>query len=80
METNDRAYTTEEVAELLRTHRNMVDRLRKNGLINGIKLGKGFIYSASEIARFFDRYAGMDLSNEFAMKEARREVEMKGDH
>lgn len=71
--------TTEEVADRLRTHRNMVDRLRKNGLIAGIKLGKGFIFSDSEIQNFLSTYAGMDLSNDFQMQEARRTVE-KGAH
>lgn len=75
--TNDLVFTTEEVASLLRTHRNMVDRLRRNGLINGIKLGKGFIYSAVEINRFLERYAGEDLSNDSAQKEAKENTERR---
>ena len=75
--TNDLVFTTDEVAEKLKTHRNMVDRLRRNGLINGIKLGKGFIFSEQELNRFLTSYAGMDLSNDSAMQEARREVERK---
>lgn len=75
--TNDLVFTTDEVAEKLKTHRNMVDRLRRNGLINGIKLGKGFIFSGQELNRFLTSYAGMDLSNDSAMQEARREVERK---
>lgn len=73
--TNDLVLTTEEVASALHTHRNMVDRLRRNGLINGIKLGKGFIFATTEIESFLKNYAGMDLSNEVAMQEARREIE-----
>ena len=75
--TNNLVLTTEEVAQKLHTHRNMVDRLRKNGLINGIKLGKGFIYAITEIESFLTKYAGMDLSNESAMQEARRTIERK---
>lgn len=75
--TNDLVFTTEEVASLLRTHRNMVDRLRRNGLISGIKLGKGFIYSAVEINRFLERYAGEDLSNDSSQKEAKENTERR---
>jgi excisionase family DNA binding protein len=75
--TNDLAYTTEEVATLLRTHRNKIDQLRKNGLISGIKLGKGFIYAASEVQSFLDRYAGEDLSNEQAMLDAKSKRERR---
>lgn len=75
--TNDLVFTTEEVAEKLRTHRNMVDRLRKLGLITGIKLGKGFIYSAKEIESFLERYAGEDLSNKEAMLEAKKRTERR---
>lgn len=65
--TNDLVFTTEEVAQKLKTHRNMVDKLRRNGLLNGIKLGKGFIYPCTEVEAFLTTYAGTDLSNEEAM-------------
>ena len=76
--TNDLVYTTEEVAQKLKTHRNMIDRLRRNGLLNGIKLGKGFIYSDTEVRIFLTTYAGFDLSNDIEMEKARRQAEMKG--
>lgn len=78
MELSDlKTYTTAEVATRLHTHRNMIDRLRRNGLLNGIKLGKGFIYSEEEVQRFLRNYAGLDLSNETNMLEARRTVERR---
>ena len=78
MELSDlKTYTTAEVATRLHTHRNMIDRLRRNGLLNGIKLGKGFIYSEEEVQRFLRNYAGLDLSNESNMLEARRTVERR---
>ena len=73
MELSDlKTYTTAEVATRLHTHRNMIDRLRRNGLLSGIKLGKGFIYSEEEVQRFLRNYAGLDLSNETNMLEARQ--------
>lgn len=78
MELSDlKTYTTAEVATRLHTHRNMIDRLRRNGLLNGIKLGKGFIYSEEEVQRFLRNYVGLDLSNESNMLEARRTVERR---
>lgn len=78
MELSDlKTYTTAEVATRLHTHRNMIDRLRRNGLLSGIKLGKGFIYSEEEVQRFLRNYAGLDLSNETTMIEARRTVERR---
>lgn len=77
MESDLKTYTTAEVATRLHTHRNMIDRLRRNGLLNGIKLGKGFIYSEEEVQRFLRNYAGLDLSNETNMLEARRTVERR---
>ena len=77
MESDLKTYTTAEVATRLHTHRNMIDRLRRNGLLNGIKLGKGFIYSEEEVQRFLRNYAGLDLSNESNMLEARRTVERR---
>lgn len=78
MELSDlKTYTTAEVATMLHTHRNMIDRLRRNGLLSGIKLGKGFIYSEEEVQRFLRNYAGLDLSNETNMLEARRTVERR---
>ena len=77
MESDLKTYTTAEVANRLHTHRNMIDRLRRNGLLNGIKLGKGFIYSEEEVQRFLRNYAGLDLSNESNMLEARRTVERR---
>ena len=35
--TNDLVFTTEEVAQKLKTHRNMVDKLRRNGLLHGTR-------------------------------------------
>lgn len=66
-------YTREEVAELLHTSRAKVGELDEYGLLNGIKLGKKYIYSTAEIIRFLKEYKGMDLSNRLAVKEAAEE-------
>ena len=70
--TNDLVFTTEETADLLKVNRKIIDSLRKTGVLNGIKLGKTFIFSAKEIDRFLEQYEGTDLSNEFQMEQARR--------
>ena len=75
--TNDLVFTTEETAELLKVNRKIIDSLRKTGCLNGIKLGKTFIFSAVEINRFLEHYEGADLSNEFTMQEARRNVDRR---
>ena len=69
--TNDLVFTTEEVADLLKVNRKIIDSLRKTGILHGIKLGKGFIFSANEINRFLEDYEGADLSNEFQMTQER---------
>ena len=69
--TNDLVFTTEEVADLLKVNRKLIDSLRKTGILHGIKLGKSFIFSANEIDRFLKEYEGADLSNEFQMEQER---------
>lgn len=75
--TNDLAVTTEMAAKLLNTTVNNMHRLRQTGCIRAVKLGKNFLYSMDEIKRFLNDYAGMDLSNEANMIEARELIERK---
>lgn len=60
--------TTSEVAEHLNTSRNLIDILRQEGAITGIKKGNGYIYPVREIERFLDRWVGLDMSNREAIR------------
>lgn len=58
------AYTAEELAEAMSVaDKRKIDEWRRNGLLRGIKTGKGWIYSRNEVAEFMTRYSGMDLSS-----------------
>lgn len=57
-------FTTEEAAELLKTHPEKVNCWRRAGLIKAIKKGSGYIFTADSIKRFLKEYDGCDLSND----------------
>lgn len=57
-------FTTEEAAELLRTHPDKVNCWRRLGLLKAIKKGSGYIYTSDSIKTFLKEYDGCDLSNE----------------
>lgn len=70
-------YTTAQLAEELNTSRNLVDILRQEGALTGIKKGNGYIYTYTEIERFLEDWAGMDMSNRFAIRESMVEIERR---
>lgn len=45
-------YTTEELQTILHCGRGAIDNYRKAGLLTGVKLGKGYIYTKEEIDKF----------------------------
>ena len=55
--------TREEVAELLHVHVNTISMLREIGIINGIKIGKNYMFSQKVIRTFQEDYIGLDVSN-----------------
>ncbi len=58
-------YLTErEVAEKLKTNQRKISKLRKSGLIKGIKLSRHYVYQEKDIDEFFNDYLGKDLSAE----------------
>lgn len=71
---NQLVFTTRELADQLKTHEARVGMWRQCGAIKGIKKGKEYIFSRSEVERFLEDYAGYDLSNEFKVKFAVHEV------
>lgn len=66
MKLNDdlQVFTTEEAAELLKTHPEKVNCWRRAGLIRAIKKGSGYIFTADSIKKFLKEYDGCDLSND----------------
>lgn len=64
-------YTTAEVAEAFRCNVRQISKLRRNGLLKGIRAGHGFVYSEREIETFYDTYAGCDLRTEEKMRFAK---------
>jgi hypothetical protein len=60
----DEFYTQAELAKLLHCNIRQIGKMRRNGLISAIKIGHGYIYRRSDINTFWNRYIGMDLSND----------------
>lgn len=55
--------TREKVAELLHVHVNTISMLHEVGIIDGIKIGKNYMFSQKVIRTFQDDYIGLDVSN-----------------
>lgn len=70
-------YTTAQLAAELNTSRNLIDILRQEGALVGIKKGNGYIYHYKEIERFLQEFAGMDMSNRHAIRESMIEIERR---
>lgn len=70
-------YTTQQLAEQLNTSRNLIDILRQEGALTGIKKGNGYIFTHTEIERFLDEWTGMDMSNRHAIRESMIEIERR---
>lgn len=69
-----RMLTQEEVCELLHTHINTLQTLREVGVIRATRIGKCYMFSQEEVARFQHDYAGYDLSNRVKAIEAYKNV------
>ena len=69
--------TREEVAELLHVHVNTISMLREVGIIDGIKIGKNYIFSQKVIRTFQDDYIGLDVSNKNKAMISRQTVEKR---
>lgn len=55
--------TREDVANTLHVHVNTVSMLREVGIINGIKIGKNYMFPQKVIRAFQEDYIGLDVSN-----------------
>lgn len=57
-------YKTKEALEMLSINRNLLDALKKAGLIKSHKIGRNYVYSDSDIQEFLDVYIGKKISKE----------------
>lgn len=73
MPTNLKMLTMDEVADLMNTTRETLTMLRDIGIIRPIKIGKSYMFSQKEVARFQDEYIGCDLSNKLCAINAYKE-------
>lgn len=64
-------YTTADIAAELHCNVRQIGKLRRNGLLKGIRAGHGYVFSEKEIEQFYDTYAGADLSTDEKMKFAK---------
>ena len=72
-----RLLTRKEVANLLNIHENSVSMLSDVGVLNPIKLGKGYMYTQSDLTRFETDYLGFDLSNKFEAIKSKNIVSLR---
>jgi len=54
-------YSEEEMADVLYCSLRRVRELRKMGVLQGTKTGKGYVYHFNEIKDLFETYRGKDL-------------------
>lgn len=69
-----------DAAEYLCTTERKISLFRRYGLLEAVKLGKGYVYKVSQLDAFWDEWKGYDLSNEEAVKFAIREKEWRKKH
>lgn len=69
--------TREEVAELLHVHVNTISMLREVRIIDGIKIGKNYMFSQKVIRTFQDDYIGLDVSNKNKAMISKQTVEKR---
>ena len=56
------AYTEKELASQIGICQRGLAKLRKDGLIKAVKLGKHWVYPKSEVDKFFVRNLGKEIS------------------
>lgn len=55
--------TQEQLAKLLNCSLSHVTFLRELGIIPAIRTGRNYMFSSKAIDKFFEEYAGLDVSN-----------------
>lgn len=77
--TNDMVatYTVDEVANIMHVHKHQVMMWKNECILNGIKTGKGYVFSVRELIRFQDLYTGYDISNPTKIEETNKIIREK---
>lgn len=78
LHSNAIVYTTEELANRLKTTIANIHMLRKLGAIKGTKVGKYYLYSYMSVNEFLARFEGCDMSNEDMVRISVIETNKKG--
>ena len=61
-EPEQEVYSTADLVRILRTSEDVIRELRRSGLLEGIRIGHGFVYGTEQLRDFFREYKGYDLS------------------
>ena len=62
-EPEQEVYSTADLVRILRTSEDVIRELRRSGLLEGIRIGHGFIYGSEQVREFLRKYKGYDLSS-----------------
>lgn len=63
-----KVYTTAELAELFHCNRRNIGKMRKYGLLHGIRVGHGYKFSEEEVNQFLEKYMGYSLRNDYEIR------------
>ena len=63
------AYTEKDLSEQFGIPQRGLYELRRNGYLEGVKLGKHWVYSKTEVERFLKRNLGKKLSTKKAIQD-----------
>ena len=70
----ERLYTVQEVAKILRTNVDYVYKLQRSGLLKFMKIGR-LKCRRSTLEAFLEKFDGLDLSDPFDVKEVTTDEE-----
>lgn len=74
---NLRMVTQEELTKLINCSENHVTFLRELGIIPAIRTGRNYMFSPIAIQKFFNEYAGLDVSNRVKAMHSKEIVESR---
>lgn len=69
--------TQEQLTKLINCSENHVTFLRELEIIPAIKTGRNYMFSPIAIQSFFDKYAGLDVSNRIKAMHSKEIVESR---
>lgn len=69
--------TQKKLAKLMHCSERNVTFLRELGIIPAIKIGRNYMFSPIAIQKFYDDYAGLDVSNRIKAMQSKEIVESR---